>query len=841
MSMSEEEINALNESMKQLNEATTLMVQTLGAMSNQSNLTARSMGKVNTAAKESSEDLDALGGSSIKTKGALDNLERSTTKQRENQDLLRKASQQAISAVTGFGDALLSTEPGLTKYGGTVKSVTGSMGSLVSMLGPLGKVLGGVIKLVGMLGAEALKYTDVIVSSRNELYNIGAAGSFTASRLHELAKTTGVTYQNMEVLIKPLKGLGAGLISMGGSVGGGIERFIQIAEVTDDVRKSFYRLGLNADELREEQADFITLQRLSGIQMSTQFTSTKDLRQGSLEYIKNLRELAAITGKDVDKIKQEQQVAANQAQLQIRNFQLQQQEAELREEFKKTGNKALEAEADKIKAMRLSENALIQAAAVMGKDALDAATEFVATGGNIASQAGAKLLLWGVDLDEMRNRMKRGDMDIGAFFQEQVYSSVRGIAEGSLGTAMTFSEELRNTFGFSAELVAQALALASVDITKLSQEEFAKRIAAMKEGFDPDADAKANAQALEIASRVAFAGVVEYVQGPLIRALNWLADAAKFAGDALAWFSSDGRRRLREEEEREDQEAKRKKVQEDRSIKREELATQIATDNPNLTAAEVLIQATQEEATQYLASLQDQEKTMQQIISNAARGRSGALAQVNRRQILAELQKDILNVKVELNEEDTETTLENVEPNPPAPQVQPMPQNRTAGRSRRSRAADQADVVAASVIATPSGQDKEPEARNPENQQEPQILIGSGPIARDRSAQDSVQPNITSEQRRVAAQQTRDASIASPRNVEAASTVPTPDQITTRITPEQQSTVTPAPQIAQNNVENKTAEGLENMTHELASRLERVIYLLDNGNAIQEKLYRINA
>jgi hypothetical protein len=82
------------------------------------------------------------------------------------------------------------------------------------------------------------------------------------------------------------------------------------------------------------------------------------------------------------------------------------------------------------------------------------------------------------------------------------------------------------------------------------------------------------------------------------------------------------------------------------------------------------------------------------------------------------------------------------------------------------------------------------------------------------------------------------ARVSSPRNIEVIATVPTPEQVTTQVMPEQQATATPAPQIAQNNVENNTARGLEEMTYTLASKLDRVIDLLDNGNDTQERLYR---
>lgn len=580
MAMSEEEIQNLNENLKQLNDTIKLMNDTMSAVTNQSTLAANATSKLKASVNNTVDDIDDLAGSTINAKGALDNLEKSTERTDDAHQSYRKGLTAALSAITGFGDALLDTTPGVAKYGDSLKSATNAAGEFASNIPMIGFVLEPIIKLFGVLGAEALKYKDVIVDSRNELYNMGAVGGITANELHTLAKTTGVTYKNLEVLIKPLKGLGTGLISIGGSVSEGVKRFIEITAVTDDVRASFYRLGLNADRLREEQADYIELQRLSGIQMSAQFISTKDLKTESLKYILNLRELAALSGKDIDTIKKEQQAIANQAQLQIRNYRLQQEEIELRARAKETGDASLEAEADRIKAMRESENALVQTGGTMGKEVSDAITEFVASGGNILSDLGARLLLWGVDLEQLRSKMQTGDLDIGSFFQQEVYSGVRELATSAAGETLTISEEFRNKLGISADLVARAIALSAVDITNLSQKAIDDILNAQGVGYDPDADDKARAQQMEISARMAFSGVVEYVEGPLFKALNFLADAAESAARWISTWVPGARDRVREEEAR-----IRRETERENAI--QELSSSISRDNPELSPVQV--------------------------------------------------------------------------------------------------------------------------------------------------------------------------------------------------------------------------------------------------------------
>jgi hypothetical protein len=70
-------------------------------------------------------------------------------KAREAADALKTLNQQLRTSVMDYGKALFTGGEGVGKFGGAVTGATDGIGGFVQRLGPLGFVIGGLIKIFG--------------------------------------------------------------------------------------------------------------------------------------------------------------------------------------------------------------------------------------------------------------------------------------------------------------------------------------------------------------------------------------------------------------------------------------------------------------------------------------------------------------------------------------------------------------------------------------------------------------------------------------------------------------------------------------------------------------------
>jgi hypothetical protein len=403
MSMSQEEINALTESMKQLNEATTLMVQTLGAVTNQNTLAARSTSKLNAATKNSADKLDDLAEGSTKAKGALKNLQESTKKYNQQQDAMRDATRSAITSVTGFADALISGAKGFEKYSRSLTSAGDAAFELGKSFGGLGTVIGALAKASTIVVSKHLEQADAVFEARNELFKFAGAGSIGSNQLLDMAQALGFTEKQLDSLIKPLKSMGPSLLTLGDSAGKGATKFLEISKVSDEERKKFIRLGVMPEELLQSQADYINLQRLSGNQASLRLKTDKQIQQESLAYAESLKVISEMTGLEADEIKKRQEAVLNDFRFQAKMTQMESQAAALERAGKTT-------EAAEIRKVAENYRNSLKIASALSPELAEQAKSLILTGGNI-TEFTSNLAVAGVDTRKFAEAMESGDPD----------------------------------------------------------------------------------------------------------------------------------------------------------------------------------------------------------------------------------------------------------------------------------------------------------------------------------------------------------------------------------------------------------------------------------------------
>jgi len=509
-------IRQLNENLQQLNTVLPNLAKTAGAagatIKSAGTNAATGLGNVATSAASVTKAEEIRAEQEKKYAEAMANFSRSLN--------------SATDSVKGLGKALLSTTQGFTKYGGALDSAGDAAFSLGKNFGILGMALGGAVKAFTMVAKAGLEQADNTLKAVDDMTKFGAAGQFTADRFLSLAHEVGLTSKNLNLLTKPLASMGAALTSLGADAGKGAEAFTQMATISKEERMRYSRLGVSQEELLQNQADYVSLQRASGMQITEQMKRDGSLRKASLEYTDNLLELAAITGKNVDTVKAEQAAALSREETLIQTNIQQREINRLRAsgtEEDKARAKVLE---DELKARN---DLLATVKTQTGSEKLtDAVANFFATGA--INEQNAFLTRMGIPLEEFKERMARGE-DVTSDFMNALKKAGDETVD-SVGAAGMLSKEVREAFGLEKEFLQFLAGRRDIDEKGARDAAAAKIKAAGEEGQDTSKDIRATLQETERTIQIGLDKVVQEFN-PLMKGFG-LATAAAGALAAAA-------------------------------------------------------------------------------------------------------------------------------------------------------------------------------------------------------------------------------------------------------------------------------------------------------------------
>lgn len=514
--------------------------------------------KYNEAIKETTE-LQAEAGETLeefqkRVKEAIENQQKANEakkKERELNQALNDVLRTSVSGLSSFKDALLDTKDGLAKYSKTLDSVGDAAIDLGKNFGLLGLAAGVAVKGLTTLAGASLKQSEASLKFRDDITKMGGVGAGTSSQLLDLAQAAGVSSKNLDILAKPMAGLQGGLRILGDTAGQGAKAFLDMTAVSAATRKEFRRLGLTQEELIQSQADYVKLQMLSGSNLRSEAKDRESLRKSSLEYTKNLVELAAISGTDLETAKKNQEFAAQQYAEVLRTRQENMKIDRLREQMGQARTaaekKAIQEQIDGIKFQQESRKELgAQAKELLGEKDAAALMEAIATG--ITGPNAASLLTRGINPILIKRELESAKTEVER--QKIISKHVQDIAKKTnqnierMGSTLPFMErEAQEALVGSQEGVVKAGNILNQDLVKGSKEARDAARAQSKEGKDANADLAASMKELEIGVQILLDNIVQQFNPKLLFAtvvIGGLATAAASATLALRQLSMSG-------------------------------------------------------------------------------------------------------------------------------------------------------------------------------------------------------------------------------------------------------------------------------------------------------------
>lgn len=538
--MDQEQLNEFYEKLQELNETLSSTGQSGDALSQQMRQ------QVNAIKSQLSAVLDSTKATKDQTATAKDfnKFQEANVKSSKEFD---KALKSLSSAATQAGGALgsmtlaaLSTERNFSKYGDALGGAGDAAMELGENFGALGKAAGLAVKGLTFVGQKSLEQADNVVNATDSLRKMGGAGEYTSEEFLKLAHNAGVTSKNLDLLVKPLENLESTVLGLGTAAGEGIQAFAEISAVSSEQRKEFRRLGISQDELIESQAAYLELQNATGSRMrrtgETEEQRIRRLQKESLNYTRNLSELAALTGKDVDVLKKEQQAALAREEFMVQNAQTEQEINELRKQGRDAEADALQKELD------TRDKFVTEISTRVGDADLDTAImQMISSGGAVFTEETAALArslgIVGEDFNRFMEGIEAGDEGIIDEFLETLKESTNKSVDQLGQAAILGGAEVRSAFGISAERMQFAARRAGEDEEDARRETTENIRKAAGAGFDPAMDARAQLTEMEISASVALDDLLAKVN-PLIGGFTATTVAAGAAAVALSGLAA---------------------------------------------------------------------------------------------------------------------------------------------------------------------------------------------------------------------------------------------------------------------------------------------------------------
>jgi len=189
---------------------------------------------------------------------------------------------------------------GTGKFAGAVSSASEAAGDLAQKFGPLGFVVGGLIKIFGAVAAASLKQNDTIMKAYRDLSEAGSVSGSLEKLRDDLGKV-GLTSDEVEKFGMMLKKNTPDIAAFGGSVTAGKDKLIGVIQgmigPDNQIERAMSRIGYGAEEMRDATADYIAKQSRLGL---SQAKTEEQLRNESVKYMTTLRELQELTGMSRD-------------------------------------------------------------------------------------------------------------------------------------------------------------------------------------------------------------------------------------------------------------------------------------------------------------------------------------------------------------------------------------------------------------------------------------------------------------------------------------------------------------------------------------------------------------
>jgi hypothetical protein len=215
-------------------------------------------------------------------------VEEVAKKEEELQKKKLEIIQDSIKGLVAFGSTLVSAPGSFAPMKQALNIVSKSISSFADKFGMLGKVVSAFVESFNEVAQFLVDRFEKAYGNFEELTKTGVVTTFRD--LNEISGTLGLTFDDAKQV---LSAASKDLSLIGGSAISGRKQFELLAFESEDVRRTFQRIGIGAAEFNEYQISYVAQQERM---TRGQIGDIRKLSAGSQDYILQLDALAKLTG-----------------------------------------------------------------------------------------------------------------------------------------------------------------------------------------------------------------------------------------------------------------------------------------------------------------------------------------------------------------------------------------------------------------------------------------------------------------------------------------------------------------------------------------------------------------
>lgn len=212
--------------------------------------------------------------------------------------------------IADMGKALYEGKQGASANNSVIEGFGDTVEKVTSGLGPLGFIIGKIVKLFTAFAVETNKMSDRFYKTYQDLSRVGVAASDGMMGLAESAQRLGLGLDEsgLQNFVKILSAASEDIAMMSGSAIQGRQAFTELGSsiVRGDVGRQLMNMGMSVEAINEGVAGFIKQQAATG---RAQGKTTQELATGAAAYLKEMDALTKLTG--IQKQELENQMEAN--------------------------------------------------------------------------------------------------------------------------------------------------------------------------------------------------------------------------------------------------------------------------------------------------------------------------------------------------------------------------------------------------------------------------------------------------------------------------------------------------------------------------------------------------